>query len=66
MHTLHAHAARAICRPIPIPIPISRSITIQAARAISNLSSNERIKRSLVQNGALGYLISMSKSEKGA
>jgi hypothetical protein len=64
MHTLHAHAARAIC--IPIPIPISISISIQAARAISNLSSNERIKRSLVQNGALGYLISMSKSEKGA
>ena len=38
---------------------------LEAVRALSNLSSNQEIKRKIVEAGALGYLISMSKSGAG-
>ena len=38
---------------------------LEAVRALSNLSSNQEIKRKIVEAGALGYLISMSKSGVG-
>jgi len=42
-----------------------RELRIEAARCISNLSSNAFIKPMIVAAGALGFLISMSKTADG-
>ena len=42
-----------------------KEVGLEAVRALSNLSLNDNIKAQIVQLGALGYLISMSKSGTG-
>ena len=42
-----------------------KAARLEAVRALSSLSSSERVRSKMIGNNALGYLISISKTGKG-